>query len=188
MNKSNVCPWWMGYLLLIPLRKLTHSPKKILSPYIQSGMTVLDYGSAMGYFSLPMAKMVGQNGKVYCFDIQEKLLRKLTARAEKQGLQSVVIPVAADKNPDIYHQLEQAVDFALLFAVAHEVPDQHQLFVDLYSMLKPGSFLYFAEPAGHVSLVEFKHSLALATLVGFTIHAAPEGKKKLCRLLLKPQA
>lgn len=30
---KRVCPWWLGYWLLNPLRRLIHNPDKILAPY-----------------------------------------------------------------------------------------------------------------------------------------------------------
>jgi 2-polyprenyl-3-methyl-5-hydroxy-6-metoxy-1,4-benzoquinol methylase len=167
MSNKNICPWWMGYLLLIPLRKLSHNPVKILKPYIKEGMTVIDYGCAMGYFSLPMAKMVGRTGKVYCFDIQEKMLQQLSARAEKAGLTESIKPmlIAADENTE---HLKNTADFALLFAVAHEVENQDELFARLAGMLKPKAQLLFAEPKGHVSLKAFKLSIQKAVKCGFT--------------------
>jgi ubiquinone/menaquinone biosynthesis C-methylase UbiE len=56
---ERVCPFWVGYILASPLRRLIHNPRKILGDYIKSGMTVLDIGCAMGFFSIGMAKMVG---------------------------------------------------------------------------------------------------------------------------------
>ena len=41
---KHVCPVWVGYLLASPLRKLFHNPKKILGPYVEEGMKVLDIG------------------------------------------------------------------------------------------------------------------------------------------------
>ena len=81
-----VCPWFMGYVLICPLRKLWLNPRKLLIPYVRPGMTVLDVGCAMGFFSLPMAEMVRPEGRVVCVDLQEKMVRKLKRRAEKQGL------------------------------------------------------------------------------------------------------
>jgi len=49
-------------------------------------MMVLDVGSAMGYFSLPMARMVGPGGKVVCVDVQPKMLQVLRRRAAAAGL------------------------------------------------------------------------------------------------------
>ncbi|RPI92319.1 MAG: methyltransferase type 11, partial [Spirochaetales bacterium] len=62
MSQAHVFPWWGGYLLLGPLRKRRVDPAKLLEPYIYEGATVLDAGCAMGFFSLPMAVMVGPAG------------------------------------------------------------------------------------------------------------------------------
>lgn len=35
---EQVCPVWIGYFLLSPLRKLFQNPNKILSPYVKDGM------------------------------------------------------------------------------------------------------------------------------------------------------
>jgi len=184
MSNKSVCPWWMGYLLLIPLRKLSHNPVKILKPYIKEGMTVIDYGCAMGYFSLPMAKMVGRTGNVYCFDIQEKMLQQLSARAEKAGLTKNIKPmlITAEANTEA---LKNTADFALLFAVAHEVENQDELFVRLAGMLKPKAQLLFAEPKGHVSLNAFKQSIQKAVKCGFTQKETLEVGKSLAVLLEK---
>jgi ubiquinone/menaquinone biosynthesis C-methylase UbiE len=66
------CPFWVGYLLINPLRTLMQNPKKILSQYVISGMKVLDIGCGMGFFSLPIARMIGPHGRVICLDVQEK--------------------------------------------------------------------------------------------------------------------
>lgn len=167
MSKQSTCPWWMGYLLLIPIRKLTHNPTKILKPYVKEGMTVVDFGSAMGYFSLPMAKMVGDSGKVYCFDIQQKMLDSLMVRAQKAHVAKRIHPVLIEPQVNTSAVVGEA-DFALLFAVAHEVENQEELFTQLYAMLKPGGKLYFAEPKGHVTIHAFKHSIATAVKARFT--------------------
>jgi 2-polyprenyl-3-methyl-5-hydroxy-6-metoxy-1,4-benzoquinol methylase len=168
MKKQHVCPWWLGYFLINPLRKYYHNPDNILRPYISPGMKIIDYGSAMGYFSIPMAKLTGNDGKVYCFDIQDKMLEKLVLRAKKYGQESIIQPCLITKNSD-YNYLQQSIDFALLFAVAHEVPDQSQLFKFLAGLLKPGAQLFFTEPKGHVSVPNFSKSLEFAGEAGFAI-------------------
>jgi hypothetical protein len=54
-NNNHVCPWWLGYTFILPIRKYQHNPEQILGPHIKEGMTIMDYGSAMGYFSIPLA-------------------------------------------------------------------------------------------------------------------------------------
>ena len=63
---EHVCPAWVGYFPASRLRTLLQNSYRILSAYIRPGMTVLDVGSARGFFSLPIAEMVGPQGKVVC--------------------------------------------------------------------------------------------------------------------------
>jgi hypothetical protein len=46
-----VCPWWLGYLLASPLRRLMMDPRKLLAPYVHEGMTVLEPAPGMGFFA-----------------------------------------------------------------------------------------------------------------------------------------
>ena len=81
-----VCPWWLGYFHIGPLRQWLQPAKKLLGPYIRPGMAVMDVGCGMGHFSLPMARMVGGDGRVVCVDIQQKMINSLRRRAKRAGL------------------------------------------------------------------------------------------------------
>lgn len=184
MEKQNVCPWWLGYTFLIPTRKYQHDPQKILGPHIKEGMTVMDYGCAMGYFSVPLARMTGNKGKVYCVDIQDKMLSNLERRAKKYSVDNIIKPLRIGKNynPD---QLREKLDFILLFAVVHEVPDKKQLFTDLYQMSKTGCKVLFAEPKGHVKQANFDNSIQLAREAGFSVLDEKPMNKGLCVFLCR---
>ena len=88
---EHICPWWVGYFLISPIRRWLQDPEKILSPYINEGMTVLDIGPGMGFFTIPAARMVGESGKVIAVDVQEKMLTVLRKRAEKAGVAGRVV-------------------------------------------------------------------------------------------------
>jgi predicted methyltransferase len=64
-----VCPWWIGYLLASPIRKLAQDPKGILSPLVSEGMTVVEPGPGMGFFTFELAKLIGPSGRVIAVDI-----------------------------------------------------------------------------------------------------------------------
>ena len=83
VQQHHVCTWWIAYTFDNPLRKLFHNPGKIFSDYVKEGMTVMDVGCGMGYFSIGMAKLVGANGKVIAVDLQQKMLDVLRRRAER---------------------------------------------------------------------------------------------------------
>ena len=57
-----------------------------MSPYVQPGYNVIDVGAGMGYFSIPLAKLVGLSGHVTAVDIQAKMLSVLSKRAKRSGV------------------------------------------------------------------------------------------------------
>ena len=71
---SHVCPWWGGDFLDNRLRRLIHDPEMIVGPYVKPGMTVMDVGCGMRLFSIPMARMVGDEGRVIAVDLRQKML------------------------------------------------------------------------------------------------------------------
>jgi 2-polyprenyl-3-methyl-5-hydroxy-6-metoxy-1,4-benzoquinol methylase len=167
MEKKLVCPFLIGYILINPLRKLVHNPVHILGTYLRPGMTVIDYGSAMGYFSIPLARMVGKQGKVFCFDIQDKMIDRLLTRARKAKVEEIIVPRLITGKNDSIKMPDQTADFAILFAVAHEVEDKSQLFLFLSCKMKINSLLLFAEPRGHVPAEKFRQSVLLSEKLGF---------------------
>lgn len=168
-----VCPWWIGYLLLSPLRRWGQSPKTLLGPHVSPGMTVLDLGSAMGFFTLELARLVGPEGRVIAVDLQERMLRTLAKRAERQGVADRIEPRLCREDNLGIDDLAGAVDFALAFAVVHEVPDQEDFLEQIHRTLRPGARLLLSEPAGHVDGQEFGQTVAAAERVGFEIVERP---------------
>lgn len=180
-----VCPFWIGYLLLIPIRKLWQDPEKILAGYVSAGMTVLDIGSAMGYFSVPLARMVGTQGKVITVDMQEKMLAVLRRRAAKAGLGDRIEPHLCAQNSLQLGGFAETVDFALAFAVVHEVPDSGKLFREIAAALKPHARLLVAEPRGHVKDQDFADTLCVAGQNGFQVVGEPHIARSHAALLQK---
>ena len=128
INTKHVCPWWLCFTFDNPIRKIIHDPIKILSPYIHEGDTAIDVGPGMGYFTIPLAQLVGSTGRVTAIDIQPKMLSALVSRAHKKGLSDRIKTHLA--NPDSIGFYEKA-DFILAFWMAHEVPDQHRFLSEI---------------------------------------------------------
>jgi 2-polyprenyl-3-methyl-5-hydroxy-6-metoxy-1,4-benzoquinol methylase len=77
-----VCPWWIGYLLASPVRRwFGQDPVGILSSYVHESMTVLEPGPGMGFFTIPLARLVGNAGRVIAVDMQPKMIKGLKRRA-----------------------------------------------------------------------------------------------------------
>ena len=184
-TKTHVCPAWVGKLMISPLRKLIHSPEKMLSDYIRSGMNILEIGPGMGYFTLPLARITGEKGTVYAVDIQQNMLRTLKLRAEKADLGDRIITRTCTADSFNIADLENRVDFCLLFAVVHEVGNQEILFEQVFQTLKPGGSVYLAEPRGHVSYQNWSKSLEIAQEKGLIPITDPSVKRCFGKILIK---
>jgi len=186
MEKTEtVCPPWVGRLMVSPLRKWVHNPHKILSPFIKSGDIILEIGPGMGFFSIPMAQMTGKTGKVLCVDVQEPMLQSLSKRAEKYKVDDQIKTHRCNTNSLNIEHLNEQIDFALLFAVVHEIPDQQKLFNECYAALKPGGKILFAEPKGHVKETNWRQSLSFAKEAGFKLQETSYIRSSISKVLVK---
>ncbi len=163
---DHVCPVWVGHLLASPIRRWFQDPVKLLSPHAREGMTALDAGCAMGFFSLPLARLVGPAGRVVCVDVQQEMLDALERRARKAGLSSRLEPRRCEGSDLRVADLAGAVDLALAFAMIHETPDPEATIRQLAATLRPGGRLFLAEPRGHVDEALFGETIAFALGAG----------------------
>lgn len=168
-----ICPFWMGYFLLCPVRRFGQNPLRILAPYVTSGVTVLEVGPGMGFFTLPMARMVGPVGKVVCVDVQGRMLTAVQRRAGKAGLADRIDARTCQPTALGIGDLAGRVDFVFLFAVVHEIPDTLRLFGEIAQAMKPGARCLIAEPKFHVSTVDFDRTVAVAAQQGLPLVARP---------------
>jgi ubiquinone/menaquinone biosynthesis C-methylase UbiE len=165
------CPWWLCFTFDNFLRRRFQNPTKIMSSYIKEGWMVLDVGPGMGYFSIPMAQLVGPSGKVIAADLQKHMLDAIYRRAVRVGVQDRII-LHQTQGDDL--GLTQAIDFCLAFWMVHEVRNRRRLLSQIASILKYDGTMLVAEPKLHVSKANFNATLSLAQEVGFQVVDQPE--------------
>jgi SAM-dependent methyltransferase len=182
---ESVCPWWIGYFLVSPLRRAFQNPARILAPYVRAGMTVLEPGPGMGFFTLDLARLVGPSGRVVAVDVQSRMLDALRRRAAKAGLAERVTTRLIEPGSLTVSDLAGQADFVLAFAVVHELPNARTFFAEAAASLRPGGALLLAEPAGHVSAEAFKDELRAAAIAGLTPRERPSIRGSRTALLVK---
>jgi ubiquinone/menaquinone biosynthesis C-methylase UbiE len=136
-------------------------------------MTALDLGCGLGVFTLPMARMVGDTGRVVAVDLQQEALDQVVGRAEKDGLASRIEPRRCEAESLCIDDLAGRVGFALAFWMVHEVPDAGRFFAELRAAMVPGGHVWMAEPIFHVSKKGFEASIEEALERGFREVARP---------------
>lgn len=186
-QSDHVCPVWVGYLLASPLRRLKEHPERLLEPIVEPGMTVVDLGCAMGFFSLPLARMVGPAGRVVCLDIQKRMLLRLERRARRRGLSDRIETRLCTQETLGIGDLEGRVNLVNAFHVIHETAHPARVFEEVWPVLAPGGRVVVAEPAGHVSEAAFRATCDLAESVGLVPEGSVGLRRKLSALFAKPR-
>lgn len=182
LRGEHVCPWWFAYTFDNPLRRLLQPTAKILASYIQQGMTALDIGCGMGYFTLELARQVGPQGRVIAIDLQEQMLRRVEKRAARRGMMDRI--TLHQCRSDQLGIQEQA-DFILTFWMVHEVPDTDSFLNQIHCVIREGGKWLLAEPKGHTSQSQFDALLSEARAAGFHQTGYPEVRFSYAALLEK---
>jgi ubiquinone/menaquinone biosynthesis C-methylase UbiE len=134
-------------------------------------MTVLDLGCGPGFFSVEIAKMVSDSGKVIAADLQDGMLEKVNKKIKGTVLEP---RITIHKCQEDKIGVTENVDFVLIFYMIHEVPDQGSLLRELKSILKPGGKIFIIEPNFHVSKKSFEEMTNKITDMGFEILDRPK--------------
>jgi len=180
-----ICPWWLGYVLASPLRRLIQDPVAIVKPYLREGMTVLEPGPGMGFFTLEMARLVGTSGRVVAVDVQPRMIAGLKRRLAKAGLLERTDARLVPSDSLGLKDLQGKIDFALAMAVVHEMPSSSRFFAEVAAAMKPGATLLLAEPSGHVKKDAFEAELQDAATAGLEVTDRPAIRRSQAALLKK---
>jgi 2-polyprenyl-3-methyl-5-hydroxy-6-metoxy-1,4-benzoquinol methylase len=153
MAEVFVAKW--HHLLLYPdwFRRLHQRPRKFLCELVKPGMTVADIGCGLGFYTIEMARMVGEKGRIAAVDFQHEMLGFTERKARKAGVSERVEVVQCTQDDLV---VSEHVDFALSMWVAHEVPDRDRFFRQIRDILKPDGRFLLAEPKLHVGKESYK--------------------------------
>lgn len=130
---------WVSSLLDTKMRLGSLTPAELLvQGGLSEGMTVVDYGCGPGFLTLPAARVVGREGRVYAVDVEPSMVALVAERAAEAGLRNV----DARHNAAGFAPLPDAVaDFAICALVMH-YPDGRDarlaLARDMARLLAPG--------------------------------------------------
>ena len=107
---------------------------------VRRGQTVLDYGCGSGTFTIPCARIVGEEGRVYALDIRPHALERVREKAKNEGVGNIET-ILPDRSKLTSSLKDESVDAILVYDVIHEIEDTQGLLEELHRVLRPGGFL-----------------------------------------------
>jgi precorrin-6B methylase 2 len=126
-----------------PEREKEEHVSKLLPPLkIKPGDHVADIGAGSGYYSLKIAKLVGDQGKVYATDIQPEMLAIIKAKMKKQNVANIAPILCTETDPKLP---EGKVDMIFMVDVYHELSHPYEVMEKMVAALKPGGRVVFVE-------------------------------------------
>jgi ubiquinone/menaquinone biosynthesis C-methylase UbiE len=103
---------------------------------LQPGIRVADIGAGDGYYTVRVARRLGNAGPIYAVDIKAEYLQRLEARLKREGVSGVTLVHGEPGDPKLP---PAAIDVAILSHMYHEVQNPYEFLYRLRPSLGPGA-------------------------------------------------
>ncbi|WP_265530370.1 class I SAM-dependent methyltransferase [Sphingomicrobium marinum] len=102
---------------------------------ISEGMSVADIGAGEGYYTIRLARAVGDRGRVLAQDILPDVRDRLARRVQRESLDNVTVRLGAANDPRLP---DNSFDRIFLVHVYHEVTEPYEFLWNLREGLAEG--------------------------------------------------
>jgi ubiquinone/menaquinone biosynthesis C-methylase UbiE len=112
---------------------------------ISPGIVAADFGCGSGYFTLPLAQLIGEEGVVHALDILPQALETVESKAKMMNLNNVVITrvnlekIGGSKLPDA------GVDWIILKDMLFQNQQKEVILQEIHRVLRPTGKAFVAE-------------------------------------------
>lgn len=169
-------------------------PERIIAKLeIRPGMIIADFGAGGGYFTIPAARIAGENGKVYAIDVQKQTVNLIRSKANLEHLLNVETVWADLERPQGSHLPAESVDAVIVANILFQAEAKHEVLAEAWRVVKSGGRLAILEwdetsfPAGPPPEKRMTKGLArrMAEGVGFKLEKEFEAGSHHYGLLFK---
>ncbi len=145
VTSKGVFPYQFAFTLLVPLRNVFLSPKKLVHRLgLRRDYNVLEVGSGPGYFSFKVAEAI-PFGRLTVTDIQKEMLDLTKKRMHRK------------KASNVDYHWSNGIDFPFenhtfnvifMVTVLGEIENKQKYIKEFYRLLRPNGILSISEQAG----------------------------------------
>ncbi len=112
---------------------------------VENGSVVADFGCASGYFSLPLAQIIGEEGKLFALDILPQALETIEGGAKNLGLSNIEtkrVNLEKEKGSGLENA---SLDWVVLKDVLFQNQDKEVILGEAFRVLKKGGKIILVE-------------------------------------------
>jgi len=129
-----------------PLLPYFRNPQRLLKAAgLKPGQKVLEVGCGPGFFTIPAAKIVGEEGFIYAVDVHPLAIERVKEKIEREGIKNVtpILTNASDTGlPD------RSIDLAFIFGLQYIADGLENVIAEIHRILKDGGVLSFEKTRG----------------------------------------
>lgn len=141
-SSKGIFPYNLAFTLLIPIRNLFLSPKKLLERlFLEKGNRVLEVGCGPGYFSPSVAYFLSE-GTLVLADIQKQMLDIAKKRMKKKGICNIEYYLC---NGEDFEFNDNEFDRIFLVTAFGEVENKIAYIHEFFRLLKPDGLISISE-------------------------------------------
>ena len=146
LHASGLAFWMISVMHDNPLLPLLKNPYRSLETAgLKPGQKVMEVGCGPGFFTIPAAKMVGDNGLIYAIDVNQRAVKRVKEKMRKLGVDNIkpILGNAANSGlPD------SSIDLAFIFGLRYITGGLSNLISEMYRILGSGGILSFEKTTG----------------------------------------
>jgi ubiquinone/menaquinone biosynthesis C-methylase UbiE len=118
---------------------------------VESGSFVADFGCGPGYFSLPFARIIGEEGHLYALDVLPQALERVSGQAKLDGLNNISTERVNLEKSHGSHLEDGTLDWVIMKDILFQNQDKKTILAEAYRVLKNGGRVIFVEWGGNDS-------------------------------------
>jgi SAM-dependent methyltransferase len=146
LETANIAYWTIRLMHDNPILPLVRNPYKLLKAAgLEKGYKVLEVGCGPGFFTIPAARIVGDEGHVYAVDIHPRAVERVKKKIEKEALSSITVSCV---NASDIGLPDRSIDLSFLFGLRYIAGGLENVISELRRVLKPGGILSFEKTMG----------------------------------------
>ncbi|HZK57342.1 MAG TPA: class I SAM-dependent methyltransferase [Clostridia bacterium] len=166
ITKQGVFPHQLAFTLLIPLRNIFLSPRKLIQRLeLKEDYNILEIGPGPGYFSSSIAKAIPR-GKLVLADIQQEMLDYAWRRLIRKKIYNVEFHLC---NGLDFPFENNRLDIIYMVTVLGEIENKKEYAREFFRLLRPGGILSISEQIGDADKMSIDEIKGLFYNFGFEV-------------------